>query len=425
MIFWRGREVKTMRGAPAVALLRKLDDAGEEGQQERTQPQHHPSADQPLDRRHSNLRGRLGHPVRTQLNPTTVRRLDAVRALAALYVVACHVFSSLPGGSDAVIAFFLLSGFVIHANEHSRARQSPCRYLLRRARRLYPLLIVAMALSVALAALDGSLGSRFTLAALASTLVFQSTLDHPFMDNVPLWSLSYEALYYVAYPVLLLVTIRWRFGLVVGVSMASLLAFTAHPSFIFSAGACLAIWWAGAEAARFYGLSRRRFVPIYAGLGVLLIGALGLAILRPWLDPSLLYPRLPRAFAAALLLLWAGIAAPPAVGAIFGRLLGRAAMLAPISYGLYVIHYPLVAVWSPSATMPFRLLVAVPLAFLLAWVAESALRRGGWIRSAFAILSRRLAASRHQSASVPYPAGVALAQASGPVLVLALEAEQA
>jgi hypothetical protein len=34
MIFWRGREVKTMRGAPAVALLRKLDDAGEEGQQE-------------------------------------------------------------------------------------------------------------------------------------------------------------------------------------------------------------------------------------------------------------------------------------------------------------------------------------------------------------------------------------------------------
>jgi hypothetical protein len=34
MIFWRGREVKTMRGAPAAALLHKLDAADEEGQQE-------------------------------------------------------------------------------------------------------------------------------------------------------------------------------------------------------------------------------------------------------------------------------------------------------------------------------------------------------------------------------------------------------
>jgi len=33
VIFWRGREVKSMRGAPAVALLHKLDDAAEEEQQ--------------------------------------------------------------------------------------------------------------------------------------------------------------------------------------------------------------------------------------------------------------------------------------------------------------------------------------------------------------------------------------------------------
>lgn len=33
MIFWRGREVKTMRGAPAAALLHKLDAADEDEQQ--------------------------------------------------------------------------------------------------------------------------------------------------------------------------------------------------------------------------------------------------------------------------------------------------------------------------------------------------------------------------------------------------------
>lgn len=33
MIFWRGREVKTLRGAPAAALLHKLDAADEDEQQ--------------------------------------------------------------------------------------------------------------------------------------------------------------------------------------------------------------------------------------------------------------------------------------------------------------------------------------------------------------------------------------------------------
>lgn len=34
MIFWRGREVKTMRGAPAAALLHKLGSAEEREQQD-------------------------------------------------------------------------------------------------------------------------------------------------------------------------------------------------------------------------------------------------------------------------------------------------------------------------------------------------------------------------------------------------------
>ena len=34
MIFWRGREVKTMRGTPAAALLHKLDAADEPTRQQ-------------------------------------------------------------------------------------------------------------------------------------------------------------------------------------------------------------------------------------------------------------------------------------------------------------------------------------------------------------------------------------------------------
>jgi peptidoglycan/LPS O-acetylase OafA/YrhL len=69
--------------------------------------------------------------------------LDVARAAAACYVVLHHVakargWSSGPGlalrfGQEAVLIFFLLSGFVIFSNERTRATR-PSGYYLRRLR---------------------------------------------------------------------------------------------------------------------------------------------------------------------------------------------------------------------------------------------------------------------------------------------------
>jgi peptidoglycan/LPS O-acetylase OafA/YrhL len=81
-------------------------------------------------------------PQPPALSPRVRALLDAARACAALYVVAHHVakgygFPGLTGhllrfGQEAVIVFFLLSGFVIFANERS---PPPLRSKWRQSRR--------------------------------------------------------------------------------------------------------------------------------------------------------------------------------------------------------------------------------------------------------------------------------------------------
>src|SRR5579859_365779 len=174
--------------------------------------------------------------MRTQLNPSTIRRLDAVRALAALTVVAAHLFPHTAGdlGPEAVMVFFLLSGFVIYANEHHRAVREPHLYLLRRARRLYPVLIVALIVSVAVMIMDGTLAREFKPSELLAILAFQQTLGKS-LNNAPLWTLSFEAIYYVTFPLLMLISVRWRFRFVLVLSAVATLAFSAQPGLYLSA----------------------------------------------------------------------------------------------------------------------------------------------------------------------------------------------
>jgi peptidoglycan/LPS O-acetylase OafA/YrhL len=350
-------------------------------------------------------------PIRTQLNPITIRRLDAVRGIAALYVVLCHTgLRGFPYGGEAVIAFFLLSGFVIHANEGHRAQVEPLRYLGRRLRRLYPVLLSAVGLVIIVAGLEGTLARDFNLIQLIATLA----AVWPFLHNAPLWSLSYEALYYLAYPVLLAVPARYRLTLVAIVSAISLAIFNANPFYFFQAGSLLIVWWAGAEAARLYGTGRVcDYLPVTFGLAGMFILALLLATQLSGVARA----SSGRAFLAALAFFVISLTAPGWAKHLFDHVMEPFAAIAPISYGLYVLHMPLVTMPGP---VWLHLLAGVPLTFLLAWVAESALRKGGWISSAFAILSRRLAASRRQLASVLYPAGAEQAQAAA----LVLEAEQ-
>jgi len=151
-----------------------------------------------------------------------VAALDVARAGAAAYVVLHHVanarmWQNIPiygvlfkFGQEAVIVFFLLSGVVIFANEHTRADHLPS-YALRRLRRIYPPLLCALLVSTLVAIDNATLTRSFHWTELAGTLLSLQDLPDlkpgvivaPYLDNDPLWSLSYEVAFYAAFPFVL------------------------------------------------------------------------------------------------------------------------------------------------------------------------------------------------------------------------------
>lgn len=154
--------------------------------------------------------------------------LDAVRGLAALEVVAHHLVSVnayggpvvlrdvFAFGQEAVMVFFLLSGFVVYANEFDR-RGGVGAYLFRRLRRIYPPLVLALVLSIGVAAADRDLVAEFHPGQVLGTLVALQDngalkpgviVDPPF-HNLALWSLSYEIAFYLVFPLLASALHRW------------------------------------------------------------------------------------------------------------------------------------------------------------------------------------------------------------------------
>jgi peptidoglycan/LPS O-acetylase OafA/YrhL len=185
--------------------------------------------------------------------------LDTLRGGAALAVVLYHIrfrffldYTELPThswlarlfyamtafGHDAVMVFFVLSGYLIAGSvlkDVVAGRWSWGRYLLHRGARLYVVLIPGLALTAAwdLAGLawfgqsSSYTGARLpwltdyfpvranlTAAAFWGNLAFLQRVRVPtFGSNVPLWSLAFEAAYYVLFPLVLLAVWRstpWR-----------------------------------------------------------------------------------------------------------------------------------------------------------------------------------------------------------------------
>ena len=308
-------------------------------------------------------------PARIALSSPLVAGLDAARATAALYVVVHHVALAwdITGpaavfrhfGHQAVMVFFLLSGFVIFANEQHRVGSDPAGYLWRRVRRIYPLLIAAMAVSAAVAWADGRLAADFTWRSLWATLLAQQdimaatpgTMADPFLGNAPLWSLSYEIWFYALFPVVVAAWSRFPRAANVGVGVVcagSYAAYTIHPNHMLIVIGFFAVWWLGAMIADAYGRGARGIltvpVPLLSGLAVCAVAAVP-AVLAP--GERMLYPIVQVNLLASALLIAVVMFGPAGRLAMrcvapFG---GVARWLASISYGLYVLHYPLLIDW--------------------------------------------------------------------------------
>jgi len=328
--------------------------------------------------------------------------LDAARAAAAIYVVLYHVTLEyhlqhgigmiLGFGQEAVIVFFLLSGFVIFANE--RDRLSPPRgYYLRRIRRIYPPLILAMLISTIIYLDDGIFLESFKWQDLIGTLLMVQDISSvkpgvivdPYLVNGPLWSLSYEMPFYLVFPFAARALSRWPIGTHHAIGLLCILSYAVYmlaPNHWALVAAYFLIWWIGAMCAQAYldGKTAARGMIFSAAY---LFGLCALAAVDVWrvgYKGLGVYPFLPlRHFVAAelflltALLLWRWLAID-----VPARLQAAIAFLASISYGLYIFHYPIMVEWRRMTSSTWGLVFAGILLVAISWLGDR--RLSAWLR---------------------------------------------
>jgi peptidoglycan/LPS O-acetylase OafA/YrhL len=288
-----------------------------------------------------------------------VASLNLARGLSAVYVVASHSIKSdhsilFPWryGGEVVMAFFLLSGFVIFLNEHERASDMRA-YYLRRLKRIYPVLLVALLISTLLYA-SGLIQAELKIPDLLGTLASlqdQSSLhlgviSEPYLGNGPLWSLSFEVLFYLLFPHLLRITkSKHPIGMVVptAIPIIGLTTYLAVPNHFSLVASYFAVWWLGAAFARAYLSGNMRWRSVSMEFSVLLILVaieilaciLGLNSREPHPMQRLL--EFASGVVMGLLILSPLRAFMSNVAWHFRSL---ATFLAGISYSLYAFHFP-------------------------------------------------------------------------------------
>jgi peptidoglycan/LPS O-acetylase OafA/YrhL len=222
------------------------------------------------------LSNRLRPPIENQKHPPRDEALEGLRGICALLVVYTHAF--LPGpvldpfyvppagffwwfemGYAAVLIFFTLSGYVIGLTVRQPISAPLCgQYLQRRVMRLLPVAYIGILLGwlIQRHGVDGR-----TL--VGNFLFLQNDSPYPvvgwhfprLLGNAPLWTLNYEAFYY------LLFIVVWWLGPPAIVIFASAALCTFGPAWglavpeMISRYACGACYWMS-------GLVVAWFVPV-------------------------------------------------------------------------------------------------------------------------------------------------------------------
>jgi peptidoglycan/LPS O-acetylase OafA/YrhL len=356
-------------------------------------------------------------------NPQSLLFLDGLRGLAAIYVVIGHarwlLWEGFAGfqshvsqytwwneilayalvifryGHEAVLFFFVLSGFVIHlkyARQWQKDASTPFdwfHYLKRRAWRIYPPLFLVFGLSYCLVIVGQNAGfsiyssnspyplinenikAVIDLKTLLGNLAFlMDTYVPVFGTNGPLWSLKYEWWFYMVYPIIVSFNKRSIFpatAMVILLFIASF--FPAYwPLLLLNQIAGLLLsWWLGVILAEvFVGRVQYPWSKL-----LLLSPILGLGLLDLGKNPVLNDTYCALGFAGVLsFCFWLQSRGMSLI------VLEKLKWLGDCSYTLYVVHFPLMVLISgfliqKNGLLPthFGFVVAVIfLVVLLAWL---------------------------------------------------------
>lgn len=368
--------------------------------------------------------------------------LEAIRGAAAIYVVIHHMLGSTelknvaPAllrapfrfGQEAVIIFFLMSGFVIYLATYKKPNLTFRDYFFKRFFRIYPVFVGTLLISVIISFCNSEVLTRRDLIDFVGNLLMlqdtgnkPGTFVYPFLHNHALWSLSYEWWFYMLFlPILsLLALLRRRYNYsgpsIYPVGAISLLAYVAYlvfPNHMLLIVSYLVLWWAGVACAEIYcrgeQFSFQTLKPIYFCL--LAMTAITLVPLRQLFvagGPAFNvndYPVIDfRHYAFAVF----GMAVIQFRGLFKGLNLAAPlrwfSALAGISYGLYCVHFPVFRLRLPFIhNLVLEYAVKMVIILLLAYLLEMKLQPW-WNKLAARLERGRAAAPALPAGALPQP----------------------
>ncbi|QHT59481.1 acetyltransferase [Paenibacillus lycopersici] len=331
--------------------------------------------------------------------------LDGLRAIAVIAVIAYHLnLSWVPGGLLGVGIFFVLSGYLITdilLKQHARDGKLDLRdFWIRRARRLLPAMMIMLALvsawllvtdSARLAAMKGEIVSALLYFSNWRLIFHNVSYFESFGPPSPLghlWSLAVEEQFYLVWPLLLVFLIR-------AVKRRGWLMVMILAGAAVSAGAMAWLYVPGLDPSRvYYGTDTRAFglligaalavvwpswklsasVSRRGGMAVDAVGTAGLAVVALMIATVGEYDAF--LYRGGMVVLSFATAAVVAAMAHPASRLARAIGSKPLqwlgarSYGIYLYHYPVIALSTPQAQVdefhPLRALLQVLASIALA-----------------------------------------------------------
>jgi peptidoglycan/LPS O-acetylase OafA/YrhL len=316
--------------------------------------------------------------------------LDGLRAFAVLAVIASHISHRFAGGWLGVDLFFVLSGYLITTllvrEQQITGRIALSAFYGRRALRLYPALLVMVAVCTAWPSLfgfEGTSGGYFATAAITLTYLTDLVLYFTGTDPGGLshtWSLSVEEQFYLLWPAALVIAFRrgnnpllWATAGAIS-SLVLLLTtgredvignpvsyFAPHTrAYELLLGCVVGLW-----------LSQRGPVRRRTGLVLLLIGASALGalfIFGSFVRAESLRPVMIAGAGLAAGALVTGVTCTQASRLTIALEVWPLRWLGKVSYGAYLYHWPIItltkhylghsSVWLWLLALPFTVIFA-------------------------------------------------------------------
>ena len=300
-------------------------------------------------------------------------KLEAVRGFAAMYVVFFHLlpqkiylFGLNVGylfrfGSEAVIVFFVLSGFVINYTYSKSNDKSFKIYFSRRFVRVYiPLLFIfLLAYLIKCLSVNGVANPEWKIL-IGNLFMLQDVISQKpnvivpsYMANGVLWSLSYEWWFYMLFFFLATKFKGDNLNKAVYVfTIFAALSYLIYPFIVNRVIMYFAIWWVGVIFSDLYiqnkAINFKSIKPItivlFIIISILSINmALNFSYTKVYSYPLVAYPFIElRNFIFAIIVMFGAIIWKNLKWIGFDLLIGKFKYFAPFSYVIYISHHYLV-----------------------------------------------------------------------------------